>query len=1027
MNTGLSDLSINRPVLATVLAILIVILGIAGYLQLPVREFPSVERPVITVQTNYPGANANIMESQITEPLEEAINSVEDIKTLTSVSSDGRSNITIEFSSKVDLSDAANNVRDKVFAAIRYLPPEAEPPVVIKADPDATNILTIIMQSDKRSLAELSVIGERTLKEQLQTIPGVSNVEISGEKRYAMRIVLSPQKMFAFEITTQDIQQALASQNIELPSGRIEGSQNEYTLRTLGQLRTPEEFQDVILRKSNTGFVRLSDVAEVRLGVENERTILRGNGVIPMIGIGLKAQPGANHIDIVDEAFRRVGIYQKDLPEDIQLSVSIDTTVPIRKALNEVKETILIAFCLVVIVIFLFLGNLRTTLIPVVIIPVSLVGSFSILYLSGSSINILSLLGLVLATGLVVDDAIVVMENIYSRIEKGVKPMEAAKIGPAEVYFAVISTSATLICVFLPIFFISGITGELFREFAIVVVSTIIISTFITLSLTPMMCSKILKVGSRKFAFLSFFENGVNFLSDKYTHSLAWFLKRSWLSVPLMIFSIVIIFILGAKIPGELAPLEDKSKLRYNFIAPEGTSFEAMDNYHMQILNLLDTLPEKVYLFGMTARTFGSSSSVNNSYASTTLVEPHKRNRSQQQIADDMQAIINTLSFAKGNVTQDPTISTGQRGTALPVQFIIQAPDIERLRSILPEFMSKVDQHPAVATSTVDLKFSKPELQIDIDREKSLAMGVSIEDIAATIQTYFGEQRLGYFIKDGKQYFILSEVDKKFRESPEDIYYLSVRNDAGQMITLDNLVSLETISRPPSLLRYNRYTAATVGIGLAPGIKLSEGIDAVYSVAREVLDDRFSTALAGSAADFQESNQGTYSIFIFAIILVYLTLAAQFESFKDPLIIMFTIPLALAGAVLSLYLFGHTLNIFSQIGMIVLIGIVTKNAILIIEFANQYKDRGYLRKNAVFEAASRRFRPILMTTLSTALGALPIALALGGASTSRIPMGIAIIGGLLYALVLTLYLIPAIYIQMSSKREKEHYQAFSIK
>jgi len=1015
----LSEISIKRPVLATVFAIIFILLGVVGYLSLGVREYPSVDPPVVTVQTNYAGANAEIIESQITEPLEEQINSIDGIKTLSSNSTDGRSTITIEFLPEIKINDAANDVRDKVSQAVKNLPPDADPPVVNKADANAETILSITVQSEKRGLLELTQIGNNIFKERLQTVPGVSSVRIWGEKKYAMRLELDPTKMRELKISPIDIKTALATQNVELPSGRVEGSETELTVRTIGRLYTPEEFEDLIIRQDGNTLIRLKDVGSARLGAEAERTLLRGNGVIPMVGIALQPQPGSNAIEIVDEAFRRLDIMKKDLPPDIVLDVAMDKTITIRKAISEVKSTILLAFILVLMVIFFFLRNWRTTLIPVILIPISLIGTFAVLYAAGFSINILSLLGLVLATGLVVDDAIVVMENIYTKIEAGVHPMKAAFEGSREVFFAVIATSVTLVCVFLPIFFMPGLTGQLFREFAMVVVGAIVISTFVTLSLTPMMSSRLLKKSTKENALMRAFGKFVENATTRYSSSLQKFMTKRWLAFPIFILMFGSVFLVGSQLKSELAPMEDKSQLRIISTAPEGTSFEAMDNYQVKLMQMMDTVPEKAFLLGVTSPTFRASTAANSAFIFMPLKQPNERKKSQDQLANEINQQLRSMTFAKSFVVQEPTIqASGGNSGKLPLQFVLQAPDLERLKSVLPKFMDKVQESPVFAVSQVDLKFNKPEITVTINRNKALLMGVSVADIAQTLQTFLSEQRLGYFIKDGKQYYVMAEAIKEKKNEPLDLNGISVRNNTNQMITLDNLVDIEFNSRPPSLLRYNRYTSATIEAAPAPGYTLGDGIDEMRKISSAVLDESFSTDLAGSASDFAESSNSTMLIFIFALVLVYLTLAAQFESFRDPFTIMLTVPLALAGAVLTLWAFGQTLNIFSQIGMIVLVGIVTKNGILIVEFANQKRDAGMSLKEAAYEAASQRFRPILMTSLSTILGALPIALALGDSSTSRVPMGLTIIGGLILSLILTLYIIPALYTYIASKENK---------
>ncbi|MGV8138083.1 MAG: efflux RND transporter permease subunit [Mangrovibacterium sp.] len=1017
----LSELSIKRPVMATVFAITIVLFGVVGFMTLGIREYPSVDPPVVTVSTSYPGANAEIIESQITEPLEESINSIDGIVTLSSVSSDGRSSITIEFDPGRDLDNAANDVRDKVAGAVSKLPPDTDPPVVSKADADAQNILTVTIQSDKRSLVELTDIGNNIFKERLQTISGVSSIRIWGERKYAMRIELDPRKLTAYKLTPVDVSNALEEQNVELPAGRLEGEQTEYTIRALGRINTPEELSQMVISQKGNVLVRLSDLGTVRLGAENERTIMRGNNMVPMIGVALQPQPGANHIEIVDEAFRRIDQIKNEIPRDIKLDIALDTTVSIRKAISEVQETILIAFGLVLLVVFFFLRSWRITMVPIIVIPISLVGTFFILYMAGYSINVLTLLGLVLATGLVVDDAIVVMENIYSKVEKGMNPVQAAFKGSREVFFAVISTSVSLICVFLPIFFLEGLTGRLFREFAMVVAGSILLSTFVSLSLTPMMSSIVLKKTVHQGRIMETFKDFVDYLISGYSHSLKAFMRHRWMAFPVIAVIAGLIVFFGATLPEELAPMEDKSRIRITSTAPEGTSFDAMDAYQRKLMLLMDTLREKQFMMGITAFGGGSSSSVNSSFIRLTLSPPAERERSQMEISRQLSQLVKKYNFAQTLVIQEPTISAARGGrNSLPVQFVIQAPDLDRLKKVIPVFLEKAESDPAFEAVTIDLKFNKPEYAVEILRDKALAMGVSVRDIARIIQSYLAEQRIGYFIRDGKQYYVIAAAGKAERNEPPDLTNLTVRNNAGQMVTLDNLVRMQFDSRPPQLLRFNRYVAATVSAAPAEGKTIGDGINAMNRIADEVLDESFSTALTGSASDFAQSSGNIMLVFILALLLVYLTLAAQFESFRDPFTIMFTVPLALCGALLTLYLLGQTLNIFSEIGIIVLIGIVTKNGILIVEFANQKREQGLSIHEAVIEAAIQRFRPIVMTSLATVLGALPIALALGEASTSRIPMGIAIIGGLIFSLILTLYIIPSLYTYISNKSNRAY-------
>ncbi len=1011
---NISSVSINRPVLSSVISILIVLFGLIGFYFLGVREYPSVDPPIVTVSTSYTGANADVIESQITEPLEESINGISGIRSLTSSSSDGRSRITIEFEIGVDMDVATNDVRDRVSRATHDIPPDADPPTISKADADASPIIAITLRSDKRSLLELSAIANDVFRERLQTIPGVSSVDIWGEKRYAMKLMLDPARLAAHGLTPLDIQTALNRENIELPSGRIEGYGTELSIRTFGRLSSPAEFDNLTIKESAGSAVKFRDIGRAILAPENERSTMRGNGGTPMVTVSVVPQPGSNHIAIADEFYRRTNQLKKDLPDDLQYSIGMDTTANIRRAISEVVETILIAFLLVVLVIFVFLRHWRTTLIPMLAIPISLIGSFFIMYISGFSINILTLLAIVLSTGIVVDDAIVVLENIYKRIEKGVDPIEAGHQGSKEIFFAIISTTITLASVFLPIMFLQGITGRLFREFGVVVAGAVLISAFISLTLTPMMSARILHKPTHENKLFSLSERWFNNIAAGYSRTLRRFIDRRWLALAIMAGSIAIIFGIGSLLRSELAPMEDKSRLMMSSTAPEGTSYEAMDKYMQQLGAIVDSLPERDVIMTMTG-SFGGGA--NTGFVRVTLVPPDKRKRSQQEIADALSARIKDLTFARTYVTQEQTIGGGRGGGGLPIRFVIQAPNFEKLREIIPTFMEKAQADPVFQVVDIDLKFTKPELTIEINRDRAQALGVSVRDIAQTLQLYFSGQRYGYFVQNGKQYSVIAQAERVSRDDPRDLSSIFVRNNRGELIQLDNVVDISYRSSPPQLYHYNRYMAATIMASPAKGYTLGDGINEMKKIAAGTLDESFSTSLSGTARDFAESSNTLLFAFILALVLVYLILSAQFESFRDPLIIMFTVPLALAGAVLSLWVCGQTLNIFSQIGVIALIGIVTKNGILIVEFANQRKTAGLAIREAVIDAAAQRFRPILMTSLATVFGVLPIALALGAASKSRASIGIVIIGGLLFSLGLTLFVIPALYTYLTSEKK----------
>ncbi|EMR01595.1 Efflux pump membrane transporter BepE [Cesiribacter andamanensis AMV16] len=999
------------------MSIVILIFGGIGFSFLGVREYPSVDPPIITVSTNYVGANADIIESQITEPLEESINGIAGIKSLTSVSRDGRSTITVEFELGVDLEAAANDVRDKVSRAQSQLPPDTDPPIVSKADADSSPIVFLNLKSDNRSLLELSDIANTLFKERFQTIPGVSEVRIWGEKRYSMRLWMDPARLAAYSLTPLDVLNAVGRDNVELPSGRVEGRNTELTVRTLGRLNTPDEYNKLILKESGDVIVRFEDVGRAELFPENERTVLKRDG-IPMVGVVLVPQPGTNNIEIAEEFYKRLETLKRDVPEDIELGIGFDTTEYILDSIEEVKQTIFLAFGLVVLIIFSFLRDWRTTIIPVVTIPIALIGTFFIMYLMGFSINVLTLLGIVLAIGLVVDDTIVVLENIYTKIEEGVNPREASLKGASEIFFAVISTTVALVAVFLPVVFLEGLTGRLFREFGIVVAGAVVISSFVALSLTPMLCANILKRRKRYNWFYRKSEPFFIWINKGYNRSLEAFMDKKWLAFPIMAASIGIIWLFFATLPTELAPMEDRNGFRINATAQEGATFEYMDHYIDRLIALIqEEVPEANSLITVTSPGFGASSSVNTGFVRARLVNPDERQRSQQQIVDDITPLIARQTGARGFVSQEQTI--GDRRGGLPVQYVIQAPNLDKLKEKLPEFMEAANGHPAFSFVDLNLKFNKPELKIEIDRDKARSLGVSVRDIAQTLQLGLSGSRFGYFIMNGKQYQVIGQVEAEDRNAPTDLRSLYVRSGNGQLIQMDNLVSVSEQSTPPQLFRYNRYVSATVSANLNPGYTLGEGIEAMDEIKEEVLDDSFATTLAGASAEFQESSNSLLFAFLFALVLIYLVLSAQFESFRDPLIIMFTVPLALVGALFSLWYFNETLNIFSQIGIIMLIGLVTKNGILIVEFASQRKAEGLSLREAIVDAAGSRFRPILMTSLSTILGILPIALALGAGSESRVSMGIAVIGGLIFATGLTLYIIPALYMYITSNKARE--------
>jgi multidrug efflux pump len=991
--------------------IIVILVGCIGFVYLGVRDYPSVDPPIISVSTSFPGANADVIETQITEPLESAINGIPGIRTLMSTSRDGRSNITVEFELEVDLETAANDVRDKVSGAMRRLPRDVDPPTVTKADADAQPIFGISLSSESRTLIDLSMFAENYYKERLQTINGVSSVGIWGEKRYSVRLQMDPVRLAAYGITPMDVQDVVAKENVELPAGRIEGAHTELTIRTLGRLMNLEDFNNLVIREKEGKVVRFRDIGIATIEAENVRSVLKQNGV-PMVACVITPQPGANYIDIVDRAREVMAELEKDLPVDITASVNFDNTVFIRNSINEVRDTIFEAFVLVVLIIFLFLRNWRTTLIPVLAIPISLIGAFFIMYIAGFSINILTLLAVVLSIGLVVDDAIVVMENIYTKVEQGMSPMEAGIKGTNEIFFAVISTTVSLVAVFFPIIFLQGTTGRLFREFSMVIAGAVMISAFVALTFTPMISVKMLRKDATENWFYRKTEPFFSWMLDSYRRGLEKFMKRRfWAPIILVVLGGVIYFCWLA-LPSEMAPMEDRSNIRISSTGTEGTTFEYMERYADEVSAVtMEEVPEYdrvIELVGM--------GSTNRSNITLWLKQPEERTRTQQEIADDLSAKMRRFTGAKTMVSQQQTFG-GRRG-GLPVEYVIQAKNLEDLKLILPVFMERVNQSPFFSVADADLKFTKPELTININRNKASVLGISMQNIAQTLQLTMSEQRVGYYIMNGKQYQIFSQLNRADRNKPTDLQNIFVRNNAGRLISLDNVVTTSESSMPPQLFRYDRFVSATVSAGLAKRVTLSQGLQEMDRIADEVLSDDFKTTLSGSSKDFVESSSSLMFAFVLALVFIYLVLAAQFESFKDPLIIMFTVPLALVGALLTLRYFDQTMNIFSQIGIIMLIGLVCKNGILIVEFANQRKATGEPMVEAVKNAAVARFRAILMTSLSTVLGLIPMAIATGAGAESRIAMGLAVCGGMICATFLSLFIIPAIYTYFSSDRPR---------
>lgn len=1006
---NISEISIRRPVLATVMTVIILLFGIIGYAYLGVREYPSVDNPIISVTCSYAGANADVIENQITEPLEQNINGIPGIRSLTSTSEQGKSRITVEFELSVDLETAANDVRDKVSRAQRYLPRDCDPPTVSKADADASPILMVALQSEKRPLLELSEIADLTVKEQLQTIPDVSSVSIWGEKKYSMRLWLDPIKMAGYGITPMDVKNAVDNENVELPSGSIEGNTIELNIRTMGLMNTAKMFDDLIVKSDGNRIIRFSDIGRAELGAADIKSYMKMNGV-PMVGVVVVPQPGANHIDIADAVYKRMEQMKKDLPEDVKYSYGFDNTKFIRASINEVKQTVYEAFILVIIIIFLFLRDWRVTLVPCIVIPVSLIGSFFIMYLFGFSINVLTMLAVVLAVGLVVDDAIVMTENIYIRIERGMSPKEAGIEGAKEIFFAVISTTITLVAVFFPIVFMEGTTGRLFREFSMVISGAVIISAFSALTFTPMLATKLLKQKKKKNAFYRATEPFFEGMNNMYDRSLKYVLRHRMWILPLIALMLVLIVVLWGKIPSEMAPLEDRSMITINTRGAEGVTYEYIRDYTEDINRVVDSIIPDAK--AVTARVSSGSGNIQ-----VTLKDMADRDYSQMDVAEKLSAAVQKKTKARAFVQQQS--SFGGRRSRMPIQYVLQATNLEKLEKVLPKFMEKVYENPVFQMADVDLKFSKPEARIHINRDKANVMGVSTRDLSETLQYGLSGQRMGYFYMNGKQYEILGEINRQQRNKPADLRAIYLRSNDGKMIQMDNLIEIENTIAPPKLYRYNRFVSATVSAGLAEGKTIGQGLDEMDKIAKEVLDDTFRTSLAGDSKDFRESSSSLMFAFILALVLIYLILAAQFESFKDPFIIMLTVPLAITGALIFMYYGNITMNVFSQIGIIMLIGLVAKNGILIVEFANQKQQDGMDKLTAVREAAKQRLRPILMTSASTILGLIPLAFATGEGCNQRIAMGVAVVGGMLVSTILTMYVVPSVYSFISTNRIKK--------
>jgi multidrug efflux pump len=1010
----LSDISIRRPVLATVMSLLIMLIGLIAFDRLPVREYPNIDAPVVSVRTVYPGASAEVMESQITKPLEDSLSGIEGIRTIKSVSREEVSQITVEFIQSRDPEAAANDTRDRVARVRGQLPNEAEDPVVAKIEADAQAIIWLAFSSERQSPLEITDYADRVVADQLKTLPGVASVIVGGARRYAMRIWLDPSRMAALGITVQDVEAALRSQNTELPSGRIESQTREFTVLAKTDLRTPSEFEQVIIRESGGILVRLADIGRAEVGAEDDRNIVRVNGR-PAVGLGVVKQSTANTLEVARAVKAEVPRLQAALPEGMQLKVAFDSSIFIEKSIDAVYKTMGEAMILVVGVIFLFLRNWRATLIPFVTIPVSLIGAFIFLYAMGFTINVLTLLGMVLAIGLVVDDAIVMLENIYRHIEEGMPPYEAAIKGAKEIGFAVLAMTLTLAAVFAPLAFAEGNTGKLFTEFALTVASAVLVSGFVALTLTPMMASRILHHETRHNAFFNLGERILKGINAGYTRGLTRVVRHPLIVALVFLLAAGAAFGLLKSLKSELAPIEDRGFFIGFMLAPEGSTLQYTDQYARQLEGIYQNVPELETAFVVVAPGLERPNPVNSALSFVMLKPWEERARSQMDITASLgpqmfMGMPGVLAFP----INPPSL--GQSFRNPPLQFVVQAPSYAELDKAVEALMAKVRAYPGLLNADSDLKLNKPQLRVDINRDKAAQMGVGVDTIGRTLETLLGGREVTRYKQEGEQYNVIVQLDPAARATPQDLTALYVRGSEGSLTPLSNLVAVTETVAPKELNHFDRQRAAIISANIAPGYTLGEALVFMDQAAKETLPKSTRTALDGQSREFGESSQTLAITFALALIVIYLVLAAQFESFISPFIIMLTVPLAATGALLALKLTGATLNVYSQIGLVMLVGLITKHGILIVEFANQLRDRGKSKVEAVIEAASLRLRPILMTTAAMVLGAVPLAIAHGAGAESRSPIGWVIVGGLLLGTLLTLFVIPVAYTLLTRER-----------
>ncbi|HJR15219.1 MAG TPA: efflux RND transporter permease subunit [Gemmatimonadales bacterium] len=997
----LSDLSIRRPVLASMLSLALVLFGAIGYTELAVREFPDVDAPIVSVTTVLPGANPQVVESAVTDILEEELSTVEGLRTLTSSSGEGVSNITLEFNLERGVEAAAQDTRDKVARIRGRLPEDVEEPVVAKQDADAQPFFWLALSGANYDLLQLSDIGDRLVKSRLQTLPGVGQARIFGERRFSMRVWLSAAELSARGITVQDVQEAIRTRNVEVPAGRIESTRREFTVRSLGELKTPEEFGNLVVSNTGGALVKLRDLGRVELGPEDERSALRFKG-IQSIAIGVVRQSKSNIIAVSDAINAELPRIQASLPPGVTLNIGFDQSIFVKRSIKEAEETLLIAALLVVVIIFLFLRNLRATIIPGLAIPTSIVAAFAIMYFMGFSINNFTLLALTLAIGIVVDDAIIVLENAYRHQEElHESPEEAAINGTREIGFAVLSTTIALVAVFTPLAFLKGSTGRLFNEFGVAVAGSVIISGFVALTLTPMLCAKILRVPPRHGTLYRILENGFNRLAGGYARTLALALTHRFIVVGIAAVVMVSAVLVFRSLKREFVPAEDRGWFLTFIIAPEGSSLAYTDEYQRRAEAILSRTKDVSSFFSVVNIGQGVSRGI----IFTMLEDWSARDRSVMEVVNEVQGQYFTIPGVFAFANNPPAFGWGS-----PVNFVIQHPDFDLLAKGNDTLLARARQIPGLINVDSDLRVNKPQLTVSFDRDRAEDLGVAVSDVATTLQVLLGGSETGTFTRANKQYDVIVQLDPRARATPSDMTGLYVRGRNDELVKLEALASVQEGVGPRALNHFQRVRSATITASLAPGFTLGEALDSLSTIANEVLPQGSSTALAGESRELEESGAALYFAFLLALVVVFMVLASQFESLVHPFTVLLAVPLAVTGALLTLKLAGSTLNVYSQIGMILLIGLVTKNSILLVEYINQLKERGLDTLAAAQEAGRIRLRPILMTSVATVAGALPIALGLGAGSLSRRPLGYAIVGGLIFSTLLTLYVVPAVYV-----------------